>query len=339
MKKILCIPPLPSWYVEAHVEYLIRELADEFFIEIAPIPYPPYDTFMQRIPPESPFMRNPDEYDLLFPLWAGHWGVPIDEYKHKTAVAIYQAGEGRSDGCAVVGATTPLVEQELASHNIPFHSLRFGIDTNLFYPVPALRNGWCCDKFHVGYIGNHANVRHMLSTVISPLRDLEGIHLMLFPHSWMNNGGTWNDWDGEHLMPYVVGGDKRWTGMPNIYNRMDVLLRIDQDPAYSFPTLEAASCGVPVIATNSGIDHLITGAGGGILIEGNRSRYMGHPDEIAKEVREAVIQLRDNRDLAKYMGEQGRQEIEKNWTWDKFYNNWRLFFREGIEKVIKGGTI
>jgi hypothetical protein len=335
MKKILCIPPLPSWYVEAHVEYLIREMADEFFMEIASNPYPPYETYKQRIPPESPFMRNPDEYDLIWPLWAGHWGIPIDQYKYKTAVVIYQVGEGHSAGCKVTGAATPLVENEFTAHNTPFHSLRFGIDTNLFYPVPALRNNYCCDKLHVGYIGNHANVRHMLTTVISPLRELEGIHLMLFPHSWQNHGGNWNDWDGEHLMPYVVSGDKRWTGVPNIYNRMDVLLRIDQDPAYSFPTLEAAACGVAVIATNSGIDHLITEAGGGILIPGDRSTHMSTPEVTAKNVREAVELLVNDRLLCQRIGAKGRAEIERNWTWDKFFPAWRKFFREGTKDATK----
>ena len=152
---------------------------------------------------------------------------------------------------------------------------------------------------------------------------------MLFPHSWQNHGGNWKDWDGEHLMPYVVGGDKRWTGMPNIYNRMDVLLRIDQDPAYSFPTLEAAACGVAIIATDSGIDHLITKAGGGILITGDRSQHMNTPEITAERVKEKVIFLRDNRDVAKEMGRKGREEIERNWTWDNFYPAWREFFRKG----------
>lgn len=332
-KRIMCIPPLPSWYVEAHVEYLIRELADEFFMEIANNPYPPYETYLQRIPPETPFMRNPDDFDLIWPLWAGHWGIPIDKYKHKTAVVIYQPGEGHSAGCSLVGAATPLVEKEFDTHGYEYKSLRFGVDTNLFYPVPALRDKYCCDKFHVGYVGNHANVRHMLTSVISPLRTLEGIHLMLFPASWQNNGGNFDDWDGHNLLPFVVSGDKRWTGMPNIYNRMDVLLRIDQDPAYSFPTIEAAACGVAVIATNSGIDHLITDAGGGILIDGDRSFYMNHSEKVADIVRQKVVFLRDNPDLAKEMGRKGREEIEKNWTWDKFYKDWREFFREGVRRA------
>jgi glycosyltransferase involved in cell wall biosynthesis len=173
----------------------------------------------------------------------------------------------------------------------------------------------------------------MLKTVISPLRNLEGIHLILFPTSWQNNGGVFSEWDGEHLMPYVVGGSKLWTGMPNIYNRMDVLLRIDQDPAYSFPTLEAAACGVPVICTNSGIDHLITQAGGGILIPGDRDQHLFHPEITAERVMEKVIFLRDNRDVAVEMGKNGHNEIVINWKWDKFYKDWRLFFREAFKKI------
>lgn len=331
--KVLCIPPWRGWYVEAHAEYLIRELADEFFMEIATIPYPPYEEYKSRIPPESPFMRNPDEYDLLWAMWGGHWAVPMDEYAHKMAVVVYQHGEARTNGCAVVGAATPIVEGHMRDFNIPYVSLRFGVDTNLFYPVPALREGYCCDKLHVGYVGNHANTRHMLKSVISPLRNMKGIHLMLFPASWVNNGGVFSEWDGDNLLPYVVGGDKLWTGMPNVYNRMDVLLRIDQDPAYSFPTLEAAACGVPVIATNSGIDHLITGVGGGILIPGDREQHLFHPEITAKHVWDAVEYIRDHRDKGKAMGKKGREEIEKNWTWNHFYPAWREFFRKGVANV------
>jgi glycosyltransferase involved in cell wall biosynthesis len=90
---------------------------------------------------------------------------------------------------------------------------------------------------------------------------------------------------------------------------------------------------VPVIATNSGIDHFITDAGGGILIPGDRSIHLNTPEVTAKNVREAVIRLRDNREEAKEMGLKGRIEIERNWTWDKFFNNWRLFFRDGLSKI------
>ena len=318
--RILMIPPHPSWYVEAHCEYLIRYLGNEFFMEIG---FPDSGA-------NNPFERNIDEYDLLWPLWAQAWHYDQDKYAYKTAVVFYCPSEGRYKDVAAVGASTPLVEESCKQENIPFHSLRFGVDTNLFAPYPLARED---DLLHVGFIGNHANVRHLVGSVISQLTDIEGVRIMLFPHSWINDGGTPTDWDGEKMRNYVVTGDKKWTGLPNIYNRMDVLLRMDQDPAYSFPTAEAASCGVPVIATDSGIDHLFTNAGAGILIEGNRETYMNDPQSVADRTREAIIYLRDHPKIRKEMGEAGRAEVLKNWTWDKHIDSWREFFKEGLAKA------
>ena len=132
---------------------------------------------------------------------------------------------------------------------------------------------------------------------------------------------------------YIVAGDKYWPGIPNIYNRLDVLVRADHDPGYSFPTLEAASCSVPVIATDSGIDHIITEAGGGVLIEGNRASYLEDLDAMAEKIKEAVIFMRDNPEDRKDMGKLGRLEIERNWTWEKQLPAWREFFREGVARA------
>ena len=93
---------------------------------------------------------------------------------------------------------------------------------------------------------------------------------------------------------------------------------------------------MPVIATDSGIDHLITEAGGGILILGNRDQHLWHPEITAKSVREAVIRLRDNRNEAKEMGVKGRLEIVKNWQWEKFFPAWREFFRKGTSWLTSG---
>lgn len=319
--KILAMPVWKGWYVEAHVEYLKRYLP-EFFIEIE----------LPIEEPRTPFMRNPDDYDLLWAMWPGAWHVDADKYAHKMATVFYCPSEGRYEGVAVVGAATPIVEKACEESNIPYHSLRFGVDTDLFAPYEI---GRCCDLLHVGYVGNHANVRHMVKDVMPKVAKIPGVHLMLFPSSWINNGGTWEDWGGEELVNYVVTGNKLWTGIPNIYNSMDVLLRMDQDPAYSFPTQEAQACGVPVIATNSGIDHLFAEAGGVILIPGDRTYYMNNTDQVADQVVEQVEYLRDHPKERKEMGKLGREEVLKNWTWDKHIDSWREFFKEGVANAQK----
>ena len=322
MDKILIIPPEP-WYMEAHAEYLIRYLSDEFFMEMAYIPYPPYDNFLQRFPDTSPFSRNPNDYDLLWPIWPVKWGVSQDEYHQKTAVVFYEPGEGRFKDVAVVGATTPISEASIQGRSC--HSLRFGVDTEMFKPYPMVRED---NLLHVGMTGNLYNTRRMTTSVVSALSHLEGVRLMLFPKTAPRNQKELDDLGGN--INVIVSGNKWFTGFPNVYNRLDVYLRCEQDLGYSFPTLEAASCGVPVIATNSGIDHLITQAGGGILIDGDRGVHMGTPEVTVEKVKQAVLWMRDNPDKRKEMGMKGRQEIEKNWTWDKFIPAWREFFKEGV---------
>ncbi len=326
--KILIIPPLP-WYMEAHYEYLIRYLSDEFFIEIGEVPYEPYDNFIDRYPETRPFMRNPNDYDLIVPMLATHWHIDQDRYKGKAAVVMYEPGEGRHQDVAVVGCTTPVVEKGCT---VPYHSLRFGVDTELFKPYPMVRED---DLLHVGVVGTHINPRRMIKEAMVPNFDLEGVRFMFYPSTWVNNGGDLDKVGGKEFLKRVVSGEKYWPGVPNVYNSMDVLLRIDCSYGYSFPTIEAAACGVPSITTNQGIDHYITEAGGGIMLRPDYGGpdWVSKGDELKDEVRKALIYLRDNPKKRKTMGKKARKEVENNWTWDKFIPAWRKFFREGLRNA------
>lgn len=331
MKKILIVPPLRPWYMEAHAEYLIRYLSDEFFIEVADIPYPPYENFLDRFPDTYPFQRNPDEYDLIWPMLASHWVVvERDKYAHKIAIVMYEPGEGRHNDVAVVGCATPVVE---ADCKVPYHSLRFGIDTELFKPLNFKKKD---DLLHVGIIGTLTNPRRQIKEIES-LFNMSGVSFDFYPSTWVNNGDIERS-GGKEYLKRVVTGDKYWPGLPNIYNRMDVLLRIDNSYGYSFPTLEAAACGIPVITTYQGIDHYITEAGGGIMIlpdTGGPRWPFNHEEELVGKVKRAIEFMRDNLNDRILMGYAGREEIVKNWTWEKHEQKWRDFFREGIRNAEK----
>lgn len=325
--KILAIPP-HKWYMEAHAEYLTRYLSDEFFMEIGNNPYPPYETYLERFPNESPFHRNPNEYDLIWPIWPGHWGVDQEEFKHKTALVFYEPGEGRTD-IAVLATTTDKAHESVK--DIPHHRLRFGIDTNLFKPIPMVRED---NLLHVGMVGTLYNPRRMVKELVPVLKQIEGVRLMLFLNMAPRNEKELDDVGGD--LSVIVSGDKWWPGMPNVYNRLDVLIRCDQDAGYSFPVVEAAACGVPVVATDCGIDHIFTEAGAGILIPGTRADHMGNPDNTVALVVKAVETLRDDPERRKRMGEAGRKEVEENWTWEKNIGSWREFFKEGVSHARSG---
>jgi len=307
--------------MEAHYEYLIRYLSDEFFIEMAQVPYEPFDNFLDRFPATSPFERNPNEYDLIIPLLPTHAGVPTTkEWFDKMAIVMYEPGEGHWNAVKHLASTTDVTDAgEYPGKKV--HKVRFGIDTDLFKPFPMVRED---DLLHVGIVGSYGNPRRMFEEAIKPLYDLEGVRIMIFSQSWVNNGGTEDKIErlgGMEFIGRVVAGGKYWSGMPNIYNRLDVLLRCDSYYGLSFPVLEAAACGVPVIATNTGIDRHITDAGGGILIDKDEP-------ELAEKVRDAVVWMRDHPKERKIMGNLAWAEIQDNWKWDKHIQPWREFLRE-----------
>lgn len=331
--KILIIPPMRPWYMEAHAEYIIRYLSDEFFIEVADVPYPPYEHFLDRYPETNPLQRSPDDYDLIWPMLSTHWVVTDrNKYAHKTVIVMYEPGEGRYQDVAAVGCATPEVEEQC---KVPFTSVRFGIDTHLFQPRYMKRTD---DLLHVGIVGTHINPRRQIMEGIIPLIDnIPGVRFMFFPSTWVNNGGDLNKVGGDKFLKNVVSGDKYWPGLPNIYNQLDVLVRIDNSYGYSFPVLEAAACGVPVIATYQGIDHFITGPGGGIMLWPNPPHSGRWPfneeEQLVEKLRGAITSMRDNPGERINMGIKAREEIMKSWTWDHCISGWRELFRKGLDHV------
>src|SRR3990167_854465 len=287
--KILIIPARRH-SLEAYSEYLIRYLSDEFYFEMGYPPEPPYYNIRERVwtGQTSPLEKNPDEFDLIYPHFTTHFFLdPAEKYFHKIALVFLEPGSYQADK-AVIGATSEPVEKDFGDN--PYHSLRFGVDTNLFAPYPMVRID---DKFHVGFVGNLETPRRYLKELVIPLISVGNVRLMLFPTGWFKHirADEIERCGGQDFVDSIVEGDKWWSGFPNCYNQMDVFIRCDIDAGYQFTVLEAASCGVPVITTDIGIGKELCDAGGGIFIDPTDRDL----DRIREEIRKAVIQLRDNK--------------------------------------------
>lgn len=337
--KILCIQPEP-WHMNICYEYISRYLADEFLIEVGAVSYPPFGKeYLDRFPSEVLGLKNPDDYDLLVPIWPGHWSVDKETYKHKMAPVLGMIGESPTQGVSVVGSATPFTDKFLENSGVKsYHKLRFGIDTSLFKPFRKVRED---NLLHVGMVGTLHHPSRLLKEVFPYIKDIPGVRLMFCTTQMISNLHDLNFLGGWDARECIFDAGKQWVTLPNVYNRFDVVLRTDQDPGISFPVLEAASCGVPVIATNGGIDHFFTQAGGGILLDApekngdgtSRNWYFDHPDWVGEKTREAIIWMRDHPKQRKQMGIKARTEVLKNWTWEKVIPAWKKFFREGVKSA------
>src|SRR3990167_3447329 len=335
MKKILIIPARRH-ILEAYCEYIIRYLGNEFYFEMGYPPVPPYHNLKGRIlkMEENPLFKNPDAFDLIYQDFTTHFFLePPEKYYHKMVLAFLEPGTYQEPMAAIAGTSKPV---ENGFSNFPHHSLRFGVDTELFKPFPMVRTD---DLLHVGFIGAVLTPRrYMKELFIEALKDVKGIRLMIFPTTWPNHmrPDEVDSMGGGKVLESIVDGDKWLSGLPNLYNQMDIFIRCDINNGYQFSVMEAGACGIPVITCDPGLGKdFCDESGGGIYVDNGTGGW--EPEnlaKIAKGIREAVIELRDDPGLRELMGKQARTWIERNWTWDKFIPAWREFFKEGLTNAM-----
>ncbi len=313
MKKILIIPARRH-VAEAYSEYLIRYLGNEFDIQMG---YPSLHN-------DSPLAKNVDEFDLIYPHFDSHWFLdPPERYAKKVVNVQFESGGTRFP---TVSACTSQPVHESLDHN---HHLRFGVDTNLFQPFQQPKD----DKIHVGFMGNIQTPRRYIKELFMPLVDVERVKIDIYPTTWATpRPDELERMGGQDIVENIEDGDKWWSGLPNLYNRMDIYIRCDIDPGYQFSLLEAAACGVPIITTDPGLGKEICDAGGGMYLPCKPGNW--EPEElkeVAKGIRLYVENLRSDSGKRKKMGKRGREYVEDNYTWDKWIPQWREFFKEGIK--------
>lgn len=318
MKKILIIPARRH-IAEAYSEYLVRYLGDEFDIQIG---YPTLNN-------NSPLAKNADDFDLIYPHFDSHWFLtPEENYAYKVVNVQFEPGGTRFP---TVSACTSHPVHESLEHN---HCLRFGVDTELFQPFRQPKD----EAFHVGFMGNVQTPRRYLKELFMPLGDIPKVKLDIYPTTWAEpREDELERMGGQAVVENIGDGDKWFTGLPNLYNRMDIYVRCDINAGYQFSLLEAASCGVPIVTTDSGVGKEICDEGGGIYVKTNEGDFSeNNLKDTSERLMEAVLELNKmpvyRRDV---MGTLGRFYVQKEYSWVNWVPKWREFFREGIKNAEK----
>lgn len=311
MKKILIIPARRH-VAEAYSEYLVRYLGDEFDIQMG---YPTIDN-------PSPMGKNPDDFDLIYPHFDSHWFLP-ESYAKKIVNVQFEPGGTKFP---TVAACTS--EPVCKSFKHDYH-LRYGVDTELFKPFRQPKG----EGLHIGFMGNIQTPRRYMKELFIPLHTLEGVKIDIYPTTWsmQTRSDEIEGMGGQVVLDNIEDGDKWWSGLPNLYNRMDVYVRCDINAGYQYSLLEAAACGVPIVTTDPGVGKEICDAGGGLYVACQDGNW--DPEvlkELSGRIKEAVEKMKDKQ-LRDTAGFNARAFIERNYIWDVWAPKWREFFREGIK--------
>jgi glycosyltransferase involved in cell wall biosynthesis len=124
--------------------------------------------------------------------------------------------------------------------------------------------------------------------------------------------------------------------LANVYNCMDLYIQCANSEGFGLPTIEAAACGVPVMATDYSAMSSEVRKVGGIMIpplntykemETGCRRACPDTDFIAEKIGEVLSQPEAKR---RSMGFKTRQLFEENFSWDKTAKVW-----EGVIDSLK----
>ena len=125
-------------------------------------------------------------------------------------------------------------------------------------------------------------------------------------------------------------GDASDTALPDLYRSADLLLTLSRESAseggaegFGIVCLEAAACGVPVVAGRSGgLPDAVEDGITGVLVD---------PTNIGA-VADAIVSLLTDSRRARTMGEAGRKRVLEGFTWEKMVVEARRIFGEVVEK-------
>lgn len=291
---------VPGWLDSTNVyaEYIQRYAGQQFYVE---------KDYYENV--------DPDDFDLFFPLYASI-KTPPQIPQHKIVKIMYEGHEGYGvhPDNPVVGACTPKMvkfcQSWLDRPKDNVFTLKYGIDTDIFQPLPLVRKD---NDFHIGFVGGIENPRKMFKELIAPLADIPGSRLLTSD------------------LQCQMGEIRNWFGMPNFYNQLDLLVHAAKFEGFCLPFLEAAACGVPIVSTNVGCIRDFEHAGGAKVINMRlRGGYMQNQERVGKSLREHVLQLMENRDELAAMAQAQRQYAEDHCTWDKRIGNFIKFFEKGL---------
>ena len=171
-------------------------------------------------------------------------------------------------GARRVSVISPLLEALWAPH-CHVTPVRVGVDTDIFWPEdPAMRRG---KPLRVGWVGNPEKSLKRYAMVEKALAGIKGVEF---------DPILWTPQSGKALRTHPE--------MADYYRTLDVYVCMSDHEGLPTPGIEAAMCGIPMVATRVGVvSELVVDGLSGFVIDQDpnqlrsKIKWMaGHPDEL-----------------------------------------------------------
>lgn len=318
-KRILLVTDVYGWGGHVRAEYIKKHLSDEFDFDI--MDGEEFNLYSDLFLKKDSFVKQYDLIYLLFHTQLLRKDVrrifqKENRPKFITCVTAYPTlragftnGIKKKHAISRFLSLTNHCEAILANNNISLVDLKSiykgrtfyasrGVDENVFYSTREFKEK-PENEFTVAYVGKPTEEKG-LDTIIKPACKKTGVKLIANTRNYTN----------------ALNEDQ----MRDFYNKADVYVVASSADGTPNPALEAAACGIPLVANEIGnMPELIKNHKNGWLVE-KRS--------IEKYINR-LMWLKRNQQVAWEFGQKIRETILKDWTWEKVLNkNERMIFRE-----------
>ena len=320
MKKILLVTDVYNWGGHVRAQYIKKHLSDEFYFDI--IDGAGFEQMWKFGVIQNKHVLL-EYYDLIYLLF--HTMLLRKDVKELlgrngkkiltivTAYPVLRAGFRcdpkmflkRANKCIGIIANNykSLADLKSIYEGKTWYAPR-GVDENIFYPTRGFEEK-DPDDFTVAFVGKEQNHEKGFLDFIKPACQEAGVKLI----------------DNQRNYTDALTPDE----MREFYNQADVYMVASIMDGTPNTALEAAACGLPLVANHIGnMPELIENHKNGWLVDereifryANRLRWMKTHQRTAWEV-----------------GQRGRETVLRDWTWKNVLNKHeRLIFREILNEV------
>lgn len=207
-----------------------------------------------------------------------------------------------------VTVTNPLLEYLVRAHLgqlAPVDVVPFGVDTERFRPIPSPDAG----VFRVAFV-KHLEPIYGLDTLLRAMVDVRAAH----PASelWVVGTGSWSERYQELARTLGLHDVVRFLGpkpnaeVPDLLSQCQVLAMPSRSESFGVTALEAAACGLPVVASRvGGVADVVADGVTGFLV----------PPDNPAALAERLLWLARNTQEAKELGLAGRTRVCGLYEW------------------------
>lgn len=207
--------------------------------------------------------------------------------------------------------TTKLADQVLSAskNDIPIIQRKFGVkevqwipnavDTEKFMPLEDKPNPPVV--MYVGKLEKWKGIDTLIESFKIINKQVKNVRFLI-----VGTGSMEGELRASNL-PIEFFGHVPYIEMPRIYQKATVLVLPSYMEGFPVTCVEALSCHVPIVATDVGDIKEI-------VIDGETG-FLAKPGD-AKEIASYIIQILNDKTLAKKMGENGRVHVEKNFSYE-----------------------